>query len=260
MRSWRKHRGLSQLDLALAAESSARHISFIENGRAIPGPAILHGLLTALDVPGFEREIFDALAGALDNGGEPRPTEPLSDDAIKALQLLLAGHDPDAAVAFDRQWNICMVNEAYARFLKRQLPGNADDIVALAPIEVGRLNALRLVLGPGGLRSCMENWSEVARALLIRVRRSLYLQGDDAAVTSIIREVIEDTKVQQIWKSIPLDASPDIVVPAAIRLGGEVVHLASTISTLGDSADHQLGQIRIEAFRPVQPLSNGARS
>ncbi|HET8644791.1 MAG TPA: helix-turn-helix domain-containing protein, partial [Vicinamibacteria bacterium] len=170
LRRWRNTRGLSQLDLALAAGVSTRHLSFLETGRSRPSREMLLALSVVLDVPLRDRNALLQAAGFAAVYRETRLDDPRMSDIRQALELILRQHEPFAAVAMDRHWDIVMTNESYGRFvrlLRPQAPVPAPFTVASTP----RLNALRMVFDPGGLRPFILNWPRLARELLMRVHR-----------------------------------------------------------------------------------------
>src|SRR3954453_8918524 len=139
LRDWRRRRRLSQLDLAVEAEVSARHLSFVETGRSKPSRELLLHLAEHLEVPLRERN--DLLLAA---GYAPAYRQrPLDDEAMgpvrDALDKILAGHEPYPAVIVDRRWDLVSANEAALTILT---DGVAPALLA-APA-----NALRVTLHP----------------------------------------------------------------------------------------------------------------
>src|SRR5947209_3950447 len=116
LRRWRESRHLSQLELALEAEVSSRHISFLETGRAAPSREMLLALSHALDVPLRERNVLLLAAGYAPVYRETSLDDPRMTQVRAALELILKQHEPRSAFAFDRYWNLVMVNAAYIRF------------------------------------------------------------------------------------------------------------------------------------------------
>jgi transcriptional regulator with XRE-family HTH domain len=172
LRDWRKRRALTQMDLALAADTSARHISFVETGRAKPSPAMLVALVRALELPHHEASLILRLGA-----GQPAATGVL-DGGADALALVLESQEPFAALAFDRLWNVVMVNRSYGRFINRQFP--AQTVPVLEPMGVGALNLLRLVMSPRWLRPLIVNWTDVAAAILTRAGQAVFSSDDQA--------------------------------------------------------------------------------
>src|SRR5258706_11923151 len=133
LRRWREARHLSQLDLALDAEVSSRHISFLETGRAAPSREMLLTLCTVLDVPFRERNFLLLAAGYAPIYRETSLDDPRMTQVRAALELILSRHEPRSALAFDRYWNIVMANAAYVQFVTAIL-GNTP--AGLSPLRV----------------------------------------------------------------------------------------------------------------------------
>jgi transcriptional regulator with XRE-family HTH domain len=117
LRRWRESRHRSQLDLALEAEVSARHISFLETGRAEPSREMLLTLANVLDVPLRERNFLLLAAGYAPIYGETSLDDPRMTQVRAAIEIILRSNEPRSAIAHDRHWNIVMANNAFVRFL-----------------------------------------------------------------------------------------------------------------------------------------------
>src|SRR5436853_539831 len=158
LREWRQRRHLSQLDLAGDAEISARHLSFVETGRAAPSRDMVLKLAERLDVPLRERNVLLVAAGY----APAFQQRPLDDPALKpareAMNLVLTAHEPNPALAVDRHWNLVAAN----RMIAPLLAGIPDHLVA-AP-----LNVLRVALHPEGLAARTVNLAEWSGHLLER--------------------------------------------------------------------------------------------
>src|SRR3989440_12574731 len=118
LREWRQRRHLSQLDLALDADVSARHLSFVETGRAAPSRDMVLKLAERLAVPLRERNVLLVAAGY----APAFPQRPLEDPALKsarqAIDLVLKAHEPNPALAYDRHWNLVSANRMLAPLLE----------------------------------------------------------------------------------------------------------------------------------------------
>jgi transcriptional regulator with XRE-family HTH domain len=240
LREWRSARGFSQLDLAMRAGFSSRHLSFIETGRTQPSPQALLVLAETLEVPLRERNRL------LEAGGYAhvyRQT-PLDAEEMRhvrgVLQFILDRHEPYGAVVLDRYSNLLMGNAAATRML-----GTLVDHTLLSSSP----NLLRMVFHPLGGRRHIVNWSEVSRHLLARADRELSIPGDETGAT-LLRElrsyVTED--VQQA--ATPIKPA-DVLLPVHIRKDGHDLRLFSAIMTLGTPQDVTLQELRIETFFPA---------
>jgi transcriptional regulator with XRE-family HTH domain len=118
LRRWRELRRLTQLDLALDAGISARHLSYIETGKTLPSREMLLALAQTLDLPLRERNLLFLAAGYAPLYEETPLTDARMNEARTALQLILRQHEPYSAFACDRYWNLVMANDAYLAFLR----------------------------------------------------------------------------------------------------------------------------------------------
>src|SRR6516165_4065641 len=168
LREWRQRRRLSQLDLAVEAEISARHLSFVETGRAAPSREMVLKLAERLDVPLRERNVLLISAGF----APAFPQRPLDDPALKsarqAIDLVLKAHEPNPALAYDRHWNLVSAN----RMLTPLLSGIPQHVFGQP------LNILRLAFHPEGLAPRTVNLAEWAGHLLERLHRQCEATAD----------------------------------------------------------------------------------
>ena len=236
LRHWRKTRRMSQLDLALEAGSSARHLSFVETGRANPSREMLLSLATALDVPLRERNVLLQAAGFASVYRETGLDEPGMAQMRTALSLIIRQHEPFPAVVLDRRWNILMTNGPYARFLQTMLGERWDP----------RGNALRNLFAPGGVRQFMVNWRDVAAAVLGRAQREAAMSRDPQAL-ALLEEILGYPDVAELARDA--GAVGQLLIPLEVTLGpGRRARLFTTIATLGTPVDITLQELRIESF------------
>src|SRR4051794_15794523 len=168
LRDWRRRRRLSQLDLALEAGVSARHVSFVETGRSRPSPQMVLHLAEQLEVPLRDRNQMLLAAGYAPLYAQ-RPLEaPELEPVRRALDLVLAGHEPYPALVVDRAWDIVAANQSAGMLLEGVAPG------LLGPPA----NAMRVALHPDGLAPRIANLGEWRAHLLERLGRQAVLSGD----------------------------------------------------------------------------------
>lgn len=244
LRQWRLARRLSQLELAHEAEVSSRHVSFIETGRATPSREMVLALAGVLDVPLRERNALLQAAGYAPVYRETRLEDPAMAEVRQALRLILEGHEPFGAVVMDRSWDILMVNRAQARFL--ELLGEAPP-PAYEVLPAPRRNGLKEMLSPTGLRPLIRNWEEVAPVILGRVRREV-MWARDPAQRALVDSLLAQAELPRHRSATAGAASPGLVVPVELAVGGQVLRLFSTIATLGTAQDITLHELRIELF------------
>src|ERR1700741_4184097 len=157
LRRWRESRHLSQLELSLDAEVSARHISFLETGRATPSREMLLTLANVLDVPLRERNLLMLAAGYAPIYGETSLDDPRMTQVRAAIEIILRSNEPRSAIAHDRHWNIVMANDAFVRFLTVTLGQPPAGLTAHQVSKMPRLNVLRLVFDPNQVRRIILN-------------------------------------------------------------------------------------------------------
>ena len=244
LRRWRTARRLSQLELALAAEVSPRHLSFLETGRSRPSRQMLLVLGSVLDLPLRERNALLLAAGFAGAYSETGLDEPRMAAMRQALELILRQHEPFGAVAMDRHWNVVMINEAYARLIGRLLGGAPPALTVVPP---PRPNAMRLLFDRAGFRPHVENWEEVAREMLVRVQREALWSGDPAS-RELLGDLLAAPGVPSDWRESDIEKSPSLVVPVVLRVGGTNLRFFSTLTTLGAAQDITLQELRIESF------------
>ena len=202
LRDWRASRGMSQLDLAMQAGFSARHVSFIETGRTQASRQALLALAETLDMPLRERNRL------LEAGGYAHlfKETPLAAEEMahvrSMLQFILDRHSPYGAVVLDRYANVLMGNEASMRFMARLVEPHL-----LAPPA----NMLRAVFHPEGMRRCIVNWKEVAHHLLDRARREFGSTDDDLIGTRLLKEIesYAPTGDERPSRLAPADPQPE---------------------------------------------------
>ncbi|HTQ69694.1 MAG TPA: helix-turn-helix transcriptional regulator [Solirubrobacteraceae bacterium] len=239
LREWRHRRSVSQLELSLDANLSARHLSFVETGRSRPSREVVVRLAECLQIPLRERNALLLAAGYAPIYGERRYDSPEMEPVRDALERFLRAHEPYPALVIDRRHNLLSANDALLALTE----GCAAHL--LDPPA----NVVRVALHPEGLAPRTENLAEWSSHLLARLRR-------EAAVTRD-RELEELYDEVSRYPGVALDAptperpAGEIAVPLRLRLDGEVLSFMSTISTFGTAVDVTLSELSIEAFYPA---------
>ncbi len=241
---------MSQLDLSLAADVSTRHLSFVETGRSAPSPQMLLRLSEVLDVPLRERNALLHAAGLAHAYGEHTLDAPALATASRVLDLALGHHEPYPAVVVDRSWNLARFNDAALRWIQLFVD---PDILS----DPSALNTVRLTFDRRGLRPAIENWDEVATAILQRLHREL-LHDPSAGLRALIDDVCASGGVPDSWRAPDWSHSPEPLVPLVLRNDRVSLRLVSTITTLGTPLDVTLQELRIESFYPADPESEAA--
>ena len=250
LRRWRTTRRVSQLELGLDAQVSARHISFIETGRANPSREMVVILASVLDVPLRERNALLVAAGFAPIYHETDLNAPPMAQVRHALELLLKQHEPFGAIVFNRYWDLVMANRAYLN-LTALLSGASES--PFAPYTITpppRLNILRLLFDPAAWKPFIVNWDQVARSTLDRLHREA-VQYRDPALHELLHTLLAFPDVPARWRDPDFDTPQDVIIPVEIRLGDLTLRFFSTVTTLGTPQDITLQELSIESFHPA---------
>jgi transcriptional regulator with XRE-family HTH domain len=239
LRNWRRRRSLSQLDLALDAAVSSRHVSFLETGRSRPSREMVLHLAEHLDVPLRERNTLLLAAGFAPLYPERSLEEPEMEAVRAALDRFLRSHEPYPAVVLDGRYDIVAQNDAVAVLLDGVAPELLEPPV----------NALRLTLHPDGMAPRILNFAEWSAHLVSRMRRRAQITGDERLAD--LRD--ELMGYPGVASSPPHEglAAAEIVLPLRLRDGDSELAFFSTMSTFGTAADVTLSELSVEAFYPA---------
>jgi transcriptional regulator with XRE-family HTH domain len=240
LRDWRQRRHLSQLDLASEAEISARHLSFVETGRAAPSRDMVLRLAERLDVPLRERNVLLVAAGF----APAFPQRALDDPALKsarlAIDLVLKAHEPNPALAVDRHWNLVSANRMVLPLLE-----------GIAPRLLGQpFNVLRLSFHPEALAPRTVNLGEWCAHLLERLHRQCEATADPELI-----KLYHELKAYPIpARSAPITGD-NVAIPFRMRLDGDVLSFISTTMIFGTPVDITLSEIALETFFPADDFT-----
>jgi transcriptional regulator with XRE-family HTH domain len=243
LRDWRQRRRMSQLDLALEADISTKHLSFLETGRALPSREMVLKLAERLDVPLRERNVLLVSAGFAPVFPERKLDDPALDQARKAVDLVLAGHEPYPALAVDRHWTLVAANRAIPPLLAGAEPG------LLKP----PVNVLRLSLHPAGLAPRIANLPEWRGHLLDRLRRQIELTADP--VLAALMEELRGYPAPISRRPHSTSDYAGVVVPLRLVHAGGTLALISTTTVFGTPVDITLSELALETFFPADPAT-----
>lgn len=242
LREWRRRQRRTQLELALDAGISARHLSFVETGRSKPSPEMVLLLAEKLEVPLRERNQLLLAAGHAPVFPERSLQEPMLAPVREALDLILTGHEPYPAVVVDRSWNMVAANSAMATI------GAWIDPVLLEP----PVNVMRAGLHPRGLARWIVNLEEVRAYFVGRLVRQVAITGD-ADLAALLEEVAGYTTPEYEHDPASQAAVGQIVTPR-MRMrgphGGELSFFA-TVATFGTAAEVTTSELSIELAFPA---------
>ena len=249
LREWRQRRRLSQLDLACEADISARHLSFLETGRSQPSRDMLLHLAERLEIPLRERNVLLNAAGF----APVYPERPLDDPALhaarKAVDLILAGHEPYPALAVDRHWSMMAHNNAVLPLLS-----GVDPALLTPPV-----NVLKLSLHPGGLAPRIANLPQWRAHLFARLGRQIEVSGDPVLV-GLMRE-LRGYPVPDFTDTAEPEGGADyasVAVPFQLKTEVGILSFISTTTVFGTPVDITLSELALETFFPADTITGEA--
>jgi transcriptional regulator with XRE-family HTH domain len=238
---------VSQLELALRADSSARHLSFVETGRSRPSEELVLRLAEHLDVPVRERNALLLAAGYAPRFAETPLDDPSMGTLREGLDRLLHGYEPYPALVVDATYTVVAANRGIAMLME----GIPESL--LAP----PLNAMRLTLHPEGLAPRIRNLREWRGHLLAQMERQIALDRSEA-----LRAVYDEVKAYPVADRDAVaddgeggEAVPYFALPMVIEHDGQVLSFVSSISTFNTPMDVTVAELAIETFLPADPAT-----
>lgn len=251
IRDWRQQRRLSQLELALEAEISQKHLSFVESGRSQPSRDMVLLLAEHLGVPLRERNTLLLAAGYAPVYLERALEDPALQAAKAAIDLILTGHEPYPALAVDRHWTLLAANAAVAPLLA---------LVVDAELLRPPVNVLRLALHPGGLAAATVNFDEWRAHILARLRQQVRIAADPV-LADLLAELLAypASTLGSGSGRVPMPVvEPAIAVPLRLRVGDGVLSFISTTTVFGTPVDITLSELALETFFPADAATGAA--
>ena len=240
LKRWRRQRGLSQLDLAVRAELSQRHVSFIETGRSRPRADVVRRVAEALEIPLRDRNILYETAGLAPGYQEVPLSDVTAEPFHNVVRMMLESHEPYPAYVINRWWELIDANEAGRRIF----PETND----------GPINLVDAVLGPGPVREMIDNFSAAGWVFLRRIQREVANSGPDERLQELL------ARAEAYMKDVPVDveaAGDDLVTCPHLRIGDQVIKTVSMVASFGTACEVTLDELRVEL---VFPRDEGARA
>jgi transcriptional regulator with XRE-family HTH domain len=243
LRHYRQGRGMSQLDLAIAAEVSARHISFVETGRAQASREMilrlcgalglgLRDVNTLLSAAGLPREFPEARVDA----AWPAPIE-------RVIERMLTQQEPYPLIVFNSAYDVLRSNQAAQRLLGRFVQ---------EPRELTqRLNLLHVIFHPKLVRPYLEDWPRFARALLNQLQREALNRPADESIPRLVHELCNYPGVPEHWRQPALDLPPTPTLELGLARDGERARFLTTVTVFNAALDVTLEELRFESFFPA---------
>ncbi|MGW8065439.1 helix-turn-helix domain-containing protein [Streptomyces ziwulingensis] len=244
LRAWRERRRVSQLELALRAGSSARHISFVETGRSRPSEEMVLRLAGHLDVPVRERDALLLAAGYAPHGPDTPLDDPALDSVREGMERLIRGYEPYPALVVDATYRVLAANRGVA-MLTEGLPEHL-----LAP----PLNAMRLTLHPEGLAPRIRNLRAWRGHLLEQMERQIALHRSEP-LRALYEEVAAYPVPDTAPGGEPSAPVPYFALPMQIEHEGRTLSFISSISTFNTPMDVTVAELAIETLLPADPAT-----
>ncbi|MET7944530.1 helix-turn-helix transcriptional regulator [Streptomyces sp. NPDC005302] len=248
LRGWREQRRVSQLELALRAGSSARHISFVETGRSRPSEEMVLRLAEHLDVPVRERNALLLAAGYAPHYPETPLGDPSMDALREGVERLIQGYEPYPALVVDATYDVLAANRGIAMLLE-----GVPDRLLVPP-----LNAMRLTLHPQGLAPRIRNLRAWRDHLLAQMDRQIALRRSEplrALYEEVAAYPVPDTDPEPAGGEELPGTAPSFALPMRIEHEGRLLSFISSISTFNTPMDVTVAELAIETFLPADPAT-----
>jgi len=240
LRDWRVRRRMSQLELASAAGVSARHLSFVETGRARPSREMVLHLAEHLDVPLRERNPLLVAAGYAPSYQASDFEAPTMQPVRDAVERLLAAHEPYPAILIDRRWNLVSANMAAGVLVEDVSP------TLLEP----PCNVLRVSLHPDGLAPRLVNLAQWSDHIVGNLRRQIAITGD-ATLRDLEAELLGYAAAMGVEPAPSVEAPRAVATPMRLRTDRGELAMMTMIATFGTALDITLAELSIETFLPA---------
>ncbi|WP_310484989.1 helix-turn-helix domain-containing protein [Chamaesiphon sp. VAR_48_metabat_403] len=248
LKQWRDRRSFSQLDLALISQVSQRHISFLESGRAKPSQEMVLQLATVLEIPLRQQNLMLSAAGFTPMHSETDLSAPEMSPVRKAIDLMLQQHEPYPAFVVDRYWNLILTNNGATLLLDAFI--DRDKIHALFYTD-GKINLMRMLFHPQGLRPFVVNWESFIDHLLQRLHRETLVERAGDNSTRLLDELMSYPDVSNIWQTANRTAHNTLLLNIHLQRDNLELKFFTTIATLGTPYDITLQELRIECQFPA---------
>lgn len=238
LRDWRRQRGLSQLQLASLAETTPRHVSFIETGRSRPGRDLVLRLAECMHLPVRDRNELLALAGLPPAFAERELNEEELRPFRVAIEAMLRKHEPYPACAFDGLGRVRMANAPFR-------------VLWPAAMEATPEEAIDTFFGPGPMREMIDNWAEVAWAN-IDSQRQRAARTNNPRLHSLLKRSLEH--LEGVPRPSSTTTSP--VICPRFRFGETVVRTFTTVVRFEHAHDVTISELRVELIFPLDDTSD----
>ena len=241
LKRWRGVRGRSQLAVSVDTGISQRQISFIESGRSVPTRSTLMGIAQALEIPLRERNALLLAAGYAPLYSEAAWNSDEMKSISRALDRMIAQHEPYPAIVMDRYWNVLRTNDAAPRFFSCFI-----DMTARASPR----NMLHLMFDPKGMRPFIADWEALARTLMQRVHREAVGHTVDRKTRDLVTDLLAYPDVPSDWRA-PERPSALPMIPMRFVKDGVTMSYFSLVTTVGTPQTIAAQELRVECIYPA---------
>jgi transcriptional regulator with XRE-family HTH domain len=250
LRHWRTRRGLSQLDLALAADVSSRHVSFLETGRAKPSREMVLRLGATLGVPLRDQNVMLGAAGfqaEFDKGG----AGPELPSAVEqAIARMMRQQEPFPLVVMDHVYDVVRSNQGATRMLAAM---TAEPEALVPPI-----NAFRIVFDPRLCRSFIVDWERTARSLVSRLHREAIERPSDEGLSALVNSIFDYPGVPRAFRQPDFSTPSEPTLTVRLRRGGLELAFLTTLTVFNAPQSVALEDLRIESYFPLDDATERA--
>ncbi|MEL1264864.1 helix-turn-helix transcriptional regulator [Pseudoxanthomonas putridarboris] len=247
LREWRAARRLSQLDLALSAGISTRHLSYVETGKAQASRDTVARLADTLEMPLRERNALLLAAGYAPEYPETALGTPELAQMRRAIDLILAQQEPYPAFLINRHWDVLMANRGAERVNRFMLGGRPS----------AHANMVRQFFDPDDLRASVANWEEVAGEMIRHLHDHVAATPTDHAAKALLDEALARPGVPARWRHRDLSAMPSPLLTTVLHRDGVELRFFSTITTFATPRDVTLDEVHIECCFPMDEETAG---
>ncbi len=245
LRYWRKSKGFSQLDLALDAGVSSKHISFLETGRNKPSRKMVLLLSSTLELPLRNRNELLLSAGFSENYSRTLIHKKEMESIRNILDMMLAKHEPYPAIVLDWDWNVLMGNRSYNNMLKW-----------MKSLQAGfssSSNIVELIFDPKGLKPFISNWEEVASSVIQRLHREKMENKNRHKI--LLERLLSYPGTPSHWRSLNFKKSSEPIIYVEFKIEEVSLKLFTTLSSFGTPIDVTSEEIVIEQYFPADEIT-----
>lgn len=241
LRSWRETRRISQLELALKANLSARHLSYVETGKAQASRDMLCRLADVLEMPLRERNVLLLAGGYAPQYSENELATPALEWMRQAIDLIITHQEPYPAFVLDRHWNVLMTNQAAVRINQLLMQGRQSK----------HTNILHQVFDPEDIRAIIVNWPEVAERFIRHLHDDIAAAPSDETARRLLHQMLQYPGVPEHWGLRDLERTPAPVFTFVFRSSEGELRFFETVTTFSLPRDVTLAELRIDCTFPA---------